>query len=165
MAAAGRKVDDYFARELVQDAIGDTWNGTLTWDPERCSLELHLIRAIQSRADKHRKHAKANPHDAIGDYTPASRAAEADASEQWLDHEQAAQRTYSRETMELLRRDAMHDKQILRILDAYDAGATTKSDVLTIAKMQDSTYHKAHIRLKRIVRKLTDYKLASKARA
>ena len=80
MAKSGRKVDDYYARELVQDAIGDTWAGKLRWDPKRCTLEHHLIRAIQSRADKHRKHARANPHDAIGDFTSASHAAEANAS-------------------------------------------------------------------------------------
>src|SRR5690606_16600843 len=65
VAVAGRKVDDYYTRELVQDAIGDTWSGLLRWDPNRCSLELHLMRAIQSRTDKHRKHAAANPHDAL----------------------------------------------------------------------------------------------------
>ena len=51
------------------------------------------------------------------------------------------------------------------MLDAYDAGATTKDDVLAFAKMRDRTYHNAHIRLKRIVRALTDHTLASKVRA
>jgi hypothetical protein len=32
VATAGRKVDDYYTRELVQDAIGDTWSGLLHWD-------------------------------------------------------------------------------------------------------------------------------------
>ncbi len=40
VAAGGRKVDDYYARELVQDAIGDTWSGVLRWDPKRCTLAL-----------------------------------------------------------------------------------------------------------------------------
>src|SRR3569833_179380 len=44
---AGRKVDDYYARELVQDAIGDTWTGVRRWDPQRCDLQCHLVRVIQ----------------------------------------------------------------------------------------------------------------------
>lgn len=165
VAMAGRKVDDYYARELVQDAIGDTWSGVLRWDPQRCTLEHHLIRAIQSRSDKHRKHAKENPHDAIGDFTGASHAAEVSASNMCGDPEEAAQRLYSRETMALVRSLTADDKQVTRVLDAYEAGATTKEDVIAFAKMRDRTYHNAHIRLKRIVRALTDHKLASKGRA
>jgi hypothetical protein len=164
VAAAGRKVDDYYARELVQDAVGDTWTGVLRWEPKRCTLEHHLIRAIQSRSDKHRKHAQANPHDAIDDGTGASRAAESDAASMcW--RADAAQRVYSQETMALVRAEAGVDKSVLRVLDAYDAGATTKDDVLELTKMKARTYHNAHIRLKRIVRALTDHKLAQRARA
>lgn len=165
VARAGRKVDDYYARELVQDAIGDTWSGTLRWDPKRCTLEHHLIRAIQSRAGKHRKHARDNPHDAIGDFTGASQAAEESASSMRADPEDAAQRLYSRETITLIRNLCADDKQVTRVLDAYESGATTKEDVLAFAKMRDRTYHNAHIRLTRIVRALTDHTLTSKRRA
>jgi len=41
----------------------------------------------------------------------------------------------------------------------------TKDDVLALTKMKARTYHNAHIRLKRIVRTLTDHKLAQQARA
>jgi hypothetical protein len=165
VASAGRKVDDYYAREVVQDAIGDTWSGLLRWDPARCELELHLLRAIQSRTDKHRKHAIENPHDAIGDENSASRRAEEDASTLVADSEYAVQRVYATETMALVRSAAAEDKPVLRMLDAYDAGAQTKEDVLTATRMKARTYHNAHIRLKRIVRNLTDRKLASQARA
>ena len=65
VADAGRKVDDYYARELVLDALGDTWLGVVRWDPEKCSLGYHLVRTIEGRADKHRKHALAHHHDAL----------------------------------------------------------------------------------------------------
>jgi len=165
VATAGRKVDDYYARELVQDAIGDTWTGLLRWDPKRCSLEFHLVRAIQSRADKHRKHARDNPHEAIGDETGNSRIAEQDASVLIADPEHAVQRVHSRETMARIRAEAAGDRPVLRMLEAYDAGAQTKDDVLTFTKMKARTYHNAHIRLKRIVRSLTDHQLAPRARA
>lgn len=165
VAAAGRKVDDYYTRELVQDAIGDTWAGLLRWDPARCSLELHLVRAIQSRADKHRKHARENPHDAIGDDTGSSVAAEEGASLLHADPDHAVQCVYSRETMSQIRAEAARDKPLVRMLDAYDAGAETKDDVMTFTGMKERTYHNAHMRLRRIVRALTDRKLAPKARA
>jgi hypothetical protein len=165
VAAAGRKVDDFYTRELVQDAIGDTWSGVLRWDPTCCSLEFHLLRAVQSRTDKHRKHAKENPHDALGDATIASLNAEQDASNLVSSGDRAERRVFARETMEQLRAAAKQDKQILRVLAAYDAGAQTKDDVLAHARMNDGTYHKAHIRLKRMVRKLTDNTLSSNARA
>ena len=165
VAIAGRKVDDYYARELVQDAIGDTWSGLLCWEPARCTLEHHLIRAIQSRTDKHRKQAKASPHDALGDATTASRAAEVDASSLVADPDHAAQRVYSRETMAVLRARLVGDKQAFRVLAAYEAGATKKADVLAFTGMKERTYNNAHARLKRIVRTLTDHQLAPKARA
>ena len=165
VASAGRKVDDYYTRELVQDAIGDTWSGVLRWDPKRCALEYHLLRAIESRTDKERKRARAQPHEALGDETDASRLAERDASSLAADPEHAVQRLFARETMAQIRLAAAQDKPVLRVLDAYDAGAETKDDVLAFAKMKERTYHNAHIRLKRIVRNLTDRKLAPRARA
>ncbi len=54
VADAGRKVDDYYARELVLDALGDTWLGVVRWDPDKCSLGYHVVRTIEGRADKHR---------------------------------------------------------------------------------------------------------------
>lgn len=165
VASAGRKVDDYYTRELVQDAIGDTWAGILRWDPARCALEFHLLRAIQSRTDKHRKHAVDNPHDALGDENGASRRAEQDASDLVADPQHAVQRVYAHETMTQIRAASAGDKAVLRVLDAYDAGAQTKHDVLAFTRMKERTYHNAHIRLRRIVRNMTDGKLASKARA
>src|SRR5262245_28626769 len=35
---AGRRIDSLYARELVQDALTDTWAGVLAWDPARRSL-------------------------------------------------------------------------------------------------------------------------------
>lgn len=121
--AAGRKVDDYYARKLVQDAIGDTWSGVLTWDPKKYALEYHLLRAIQARAHKHRLHARDNRHDAMGDDTNASRVAEQDASSLVADPEHSARRVFAQETMSQIRAAASDGKPVLRMLDAYDARA------------------------------------------
>ena len=165
VADAGRKVDDYYARELVQDALGDTWSGAVRWDPEKCSLAYHVVRTIEGRADKHRKHALAHGHDAIGDDTAGSRAAEAQAS--WLngDDEAAITHVHKSETMTQVRALAAKDKDVLRLIAAYDAGCETKDEVLKHARMKSRTYHNAYGRLRRIVRQLTGNKLATKARA
>jgi hypothetical protein len=165
VAHSGRKVDDYYARELVLDAIGDTWMGVVSWDPSRFTLKHHLLRVIDGHSDKHAKHAVAHPHQAIGDDCKESRAAERDASEQVGDPLLPAKRVYACETLAKIRELAAGDKDVLRILDAYDAGATTKEDVLEKAKMKDRTYHNAYGRLRRIIRNLTDQRLAPKAKA
>jgi len=165
VAAAGKKVDDYDARGLVADALGDTWLGITRWDPSKCSLRYHLYRTIERRSEKHRKHAEDFPHDSLGDGTPESHAAECDASELVGDHERPIKRVFASETLAQIRELAGDDKATLRILDAYDAGCETKEDVLTHTKMRKATYHKAYIRLRRIIRNLTDATLALKARA
>jgi hypothetical protein len=165
VAATGRKVDDFYVRELVQDAIVDTWLGVLRWDPERCSLKKHLAGAIKSRTKSHRNHATDNPHEYIGDDTAASRLAEQDASCIAADPEYSVQRIYAQQTLAQIRAAASCDKPVLRILDAYEAGAHTKEEVLAHANMKARTYHNARIRLKRIVSNLADSKLTPKARA
>ncbi len=165
VADAGRKVDDYYARELVLDALGDTWLGVVRWDPDKCSLGYHLVRTIEGRADKHRKHALAHHHDALGDETAGARLAESDASELLGDDQAPVTRLHASETMTQVRALAAKDKDVLRILDAYDAGCETKDEVLALARMKSRTYHNAYGRLRRIVRHLTENKLATRLRA
>ena len=166
VAAAGRKVDDYYARELVQDALGDTWMGVIRWDPSKCSLGYHLATTLDGRADKHRKHAEKHPHYAIGDYDHApSRAAERDASELVGVADLPAKRVYADQTLAEIRKLAARDKPILRILDAYAAGCETRDEVLAHARMQEHTYKNAYGRMKRIIEHIKNSELAAKARA
>ncbi len=165
VADTGRKVDDYYARELVADALGDTWFGVVRWDPSKCSLGYHLVRTIEGRSDKHRKHAEARPHDALDDNTAESRTAEAGASKLRNDGCAAVERVHASEVLAQIRALANRDKPLLRILDAYDAGCIAKDDVLAHARMTERTYHNAYGRLRRIVRHLTDTNLAAKRHA
>jgi hypothetical protein len=165
VAGSGRKVDDYYARELVLDALGDTWLGVVRWEPEKCSLGYHLVRTIEGRADKHRKQAFARPHEALGDDTASSRLAECEASELIGDDQSPITRVHANEMMEQVRTLAAKDKDVLRVLAAYDAGCETKEEVLAHARMKSRTYHNAYGRLRRIVRHLSDSKLATQLRA
>jgi hypothetical protein len=165
VAATGKKVDDYYARGLVLDALGDTWLGVVRWDPSKCNLGYHIYRTIDRRSEKHRKHAENFPHDSLDDDSDLSHFAERDASELVGDPERPIKRVFASETFAQIRELAAKDKPLLRILDAYDAGCDSKEEVLAHAKMREATYHKAYIRLRRIVRNLTDATLAAKTRA
>lgn len=165
VADAGRKVDDYYARELVLDALGDTWLGVVRWEPAQCTLAYHLVRTIEGRSDKHRKQALARPHDALGDETAASRLAEIDASELVGDTPASITRVQASEALKQIRALAAKDGPVLRILDAYASGCETREEVLAHAKMKNRTYHNAYSRLRRIVRHLADNKLAVQVRA
>jgi hypothetical protein len=57
VAYGGRVVDELYINDLVQDAIGDTFDGVLAWDPERVTLERHLQCAIHSRTRHDYVHA------------------------------------------------------------------------------------------------------------
>jgi hypothetical protein len=164
VATSGYKVDKYFEREVVQDVVTDTWSGVLRWDPARCTLKNHLCKAIRTRTYKLRERQIKSPHIYIGDDTRSSRRAERDASAVVADPEHPMQRVFAREVLEQVRAAAAGDKEVLRILDAYQAGAQTRYDVLALAKMKERTYHNAHIRLMRIVQNAIDCTLAPKAR-
>ncbi len=155
VALAGRAVDDYYARELVQDAIGDTWAGIVAWDPQAVDLESHLTRVVQSRSRHDRKHAADYPHDAIGQSSDRSVEAESQASQRVLEDRSPGDDEFARERMGIIRRAASADRDVLRILDAYDADAKTKGEVMAHARMKTRTYHNARIRLARIVRNLS----------
>lgn len=165
VGGAGRKVDDYYARELVLDALGDTWFGVVRWEPAKCSLAHHIVRTIEGRADKHRKHAEKRPHDALGDNTDESRSAEADASKIRGDQDAPIRRLDASEKMTQIRALAAGDAPLLRILDAISAGCETKAEVLAHARMRLRTYQNAYARLRRIIRHLNDHQLAAKRHA
>lgn len=165
VATSGRKVDEYYVRELVQDAVVDTWTGVLRWDPKRCTLKKHLARAIKSRTNKQQTRGTETPHIYIGDDCDASRLAEEDASAVVADPGYPVLRIITRESLAEVRAAAAGDKDVLRVVDAYAAGAETRDDVLALARMKERTYHNAHIRLSRIVRSLTNATQAPKARA
>lgn len=154
VARFGRKVDDYYARELVQDAVADTYTGARRWDPAAVSLETHLVRAVQCRTRDERRHLKKFRHQGLDDSTEDARDAERDLSLANGGDERAERQQYATEIMAAVRARAAGDRDVLRILDAYAAGVTIKTDVMAHAKMKARTYHNAHNRLVRVVRSL-----------
>jgi len=155
---AGGIVDDYYVRELVQDVLADTRLGVLRWDPSVESLEEHAQDAITSRAYHDRAHAKRYPRESIDAFDPdSSHATMAAVDASLLDRREASLHTaaLAENALMELRELAAEDSVVLRFLDAFEAGATTKSDVMLVADLSDRTYHAARIRLDRLVTRLS----------
>ena len=148
---AGGKVDDLYARELVQDVLTDTLAGELAWNPARCTLETHVLDSIRFRTRHHRERARRFQHislESCDENTRASiedalAASSAPASEDARQHVRC---------LESIRRAAEGDHDIMAILDAFST-AECKGEVLRIAAMTDRQYSNAKKRLARIVRK------------
>lgn len=159
--------DTLYVRELVQDAVVDTWRGELRWYPDRCQLVTHLVKAIKTRTNKVHARQLKRPHVSIGHFIdedeecPVSLGAEEEASAVVGNSDLTLNRVYAREVLAKVREGASADKDALRILDALQAGAETRDDVLALAKMRERTYHNAHIRLMRIA-KAVNTRLAPK---
>lgn len=157
VAHAGKRVDDFYVRELVQDAIDDTLDGVLAWHPERVSLEKHLLDSIRSRTRHDYVQAERFPHHSF-DATSAPEGLMADV-ESSLAADQGATAsaevaTAADRALVELRRIAANDADVLRLLDAYVDEATKKADVLRVAKLTSKRYEAARKRLHRLVLQL-----------
>jgi hypothetical protein len=139
-------------REMIQDALGDTFAGVVTWDPTRCSLALHLKSVIRSRLSHEFERAEQFAHIDVED------AAEVELHEQLA--KQAASggalQDYVEEFERQLRELAADDAAVLALLDAYLAGVTERAQVCRTTGLTKAAYHNAHRRLKRLADNLPE---------
>jgi hypothetical protein len=157
VAHAGRRVDDLYARELVQDAIEDTLEGVLAWDPERATLEQHLMGAIRSRTRHDYVQAQRFPHHSF-DATSAPSALMADVESSLAGNDNATASadvvSAAERALAEIRRIAANDADVLRLIDAYADEATKKADVLRVSGMNSKRYEAARKRMQRLVLQL-----------
>lgn len=157
VAHAGRRVDDFYVRELVQDAIDDTLEGVLAWHPERVSLEKHLLDSIRSRTRHDFVHAQNFPHYSF-DAASASASLMADVESSLAAEGSATASTEvssaAGRAVTELRRIAASDADVLRLLDAYVDDAVKKVDVMRVSGMTSKRYEAARKRLHRLVLQL-----------
>lgn len=143
IAQCGGMGGELRARELVQDALADTRMGMLAWDPESKPLEAHIIDAIRWRArDESRQRQRTV-------WLDEARAPELTDDSAW-DREEAEAESErgARLLAELRERLTRHgDHEALEILHAYDEGAQTKADILSIANLSSMTYERVRARL------------------
>lgn len=158
---AGGHVDDYAARELVQDVIGDTLFGVVVWNPEHKSLQQHVEDVIHSRTFHIRKRARKYPHQRIDAFDPDSERlaarGELEASLKTGRDEQGFESMmFANEVLDHVRELASGDEQILRFLDAVIAGARGRTDVMHAAKLTAKEFRNTRGRLRRLVEKLNN---------
>ena len=150
---AGGHVDDYYAREIVADVVGDTLEGVLRWDPGAQSLESHVLDAVRSRTSHDYIRATKYRHESIDGLeteAPDGLLAEIEAAlPGWRSNPAAA--ALASECLDCLRALAASDAVVLRMLDAFVAGAVTKADVTHSAGLSPNDYHVGRLRLRRLV--------------
>jgi DNA-binding transcriptional ArsR family regulator len=150
--------------DRINTAIMKTLAGSYKWDPDRVGLDLHLLNVIGSDIS----------HEMRRETRLAKRGVrmvslDEDEDEQnidQLDHDVTesleAERVSASETPALLLVDvvarlrvlAARDQAVLRILDAYDQGAFTRSEIVRITGMSPRTYQAAYKRLVRLAQEI-----------
>jgi hypothetical protein len=158
VASAGGVGGDFYAHELVQDALTDTLTGVLRWDPRATSLEGHLSSRIRSRARHDRVAAAAAGHESIDvdrddDDHEGGVLEEAEAALlQWQGDAAAADD--ARRAVAKMRALAQDDPEVLAIMDAFDDGAENKPEVMAATRLSAKAYRNARDRLCRLGRRV-----------
>lgn len=155
----GHGKDDYYASELVQDALTDTTIGVLHWDPSVKTLQRHIHDVIKMRTNHERKRARRFPHESIDALTPDGEAATMAEVEAAL-LERAPDTpddpvALAAERMAKLRQLATGDRTVIRLLDALAVGATSRAEVMRVAELSSVAYDNARRRLRRLVTQIS----------
>ena len=167
VAWCGGAVDDYYVRELVANVISDTAAGILHWNPTVQSLEAHVLDGISRRANHDCSRALRYRHEAVDFFDPETPRALVEEVEAKL--ADAVPGQWYRPEIGSIERVTRHrelagheDTHVLLVLDAFEAGATTKSDILHFTELSDKEYRAARKRLMRLVAKLAHGKPANR---
>lgn len=154
----GGLADDYYARELVQNAFSDTLAGVLRWDPTAETLQEHVWDAIRTRTNHDRMRAKRYRHEPIDVFDPEAPRELLGEIEVALEDRASSTSpeiaTLTAEWLAELREHAPPASAVGRMLDAFEAGATTMADVMHHTGMLEREYDAARLRLDRLVQKL-----------
>ena len=153
---AGRRIDNLYGRELVQDALCDIWSGAVAWDPARCSL-LHQVRSVvRSRSWKDAKWAQRSPHLSLDVHDTAA-AITAEASHQLAMQAQVEPFMICGLTAAVvteLKRLADGDPAARALLGAWAEGVVGQGEVMEHTGLSRPEYRIARARLAYLVHEL-----------
>ncbi len=153
---AGRRIDNLYARELVQDALTDTWAGVVAWDPAKRSLLKHVLDVIRSRSWKDAQWAERSPHLSL-DVNDTAAAITAEASHHLAMQAQTSPFMIGELTVVVvteLQKLAEGDAAATALLAAWADGAVGRTDVMQHTGMSRQEYRIARKRLTYLVRDL-----------
>lgn len=151
--------DQLGADDRLHTAILKTLEGTRRWDPDRVNLGGHLFGIVSSDISSELKHAGKFRHVSVED--------DAQDLESLRDEvEDALARTAPANdevpcspwsiAIHALRRLAGTERDVLALLDAYDAGAFEKREVMRVAKLKSRAYDRAFDRLVELAQRVDD---------
>jgi hypothetical protein len=149
----GTRVNDVIF-EMVTDALGDTFEGRVTWDPMRCPLELHIKSIIRSRLAKDLERAEnyqvldveEAPEHEVNDALTRDGKAPTTATKKVS--------KYVKRFTDELRRQAANDEPVLKIIELHLQDITDRRHICHMTGMRPADYHNAFRRLKRLADKI-----------
>ena len=150
---AGVRVDRLYERELVQDALADTWAGTdVLWDPAQCSLLEHLRGLIRSRTWKDATGARQRPHVSIDwDEDLVTEVDEAHRHGTQGNVSPIVLARVAATVVQDLQRLAAGDAAATAILAAWEDGLVDRDEVIARTALTDKEYKAARARLTYLV--------------
>ncbi len=147
--------------DRLHTAILKTLEGARRWDPDRVELGGHLFGIVSSEITHELHRSKTAVHLSLEDDEHQDLEALQHETEDAL----ARRAPPSDETpiapvwtlaMNALREVAHDERDVLRIVDAYDEGVFSKREVLRVAKMKGKTYDAAYARLVELAASVDD---------
>jgi hypothetical protein len=162
---SGGQVPSSYAEDLVDDAIGDTWRGVLTWrpTPER-SLLKHINSVVRSRARHTRKKAEKFPTASLDAHVEEEGDDNGNGAALWTEAEEAlaarapatiaSDMLIAFEMFDALRALATGDLEVLALLDAMRVGAVDRADLMHATGMTARRYESARRRLDTLLQEL-----------
>ena len=153
--AAGCPVPKHYARELVDDAIADTWLGVARWEPDRCSLLVHVRGEIRRRTFNDARHGRHFPRVTFD--IAANDAHDANLLEQHLARANSSPIVFAGLVSKLataLKVLACGDPNAVAILCCWQESILEREDVLARTQMTRAAYKAARKRLLSLSKKL-----------
>lgn len=159
-----RRIDPLYHLELVQDALGDTWRGTVRWDPARRSLLDHVRDVIRQRTFNDRRRAGVYQHVSMH-HSPVANdevsmtgltieAEMAQAHGSGAVPSPAIVATLLDQVVLELHRLAARDLDARAILGCWAKGITDGSEVMDLTGLAENDYRKARQRILYLARHL-----------
>jgi hypothetical protein len=134
------------ARELVADVIGDTYTGTLAWDPDHVPLWKHVRAHVKQRVRQVRRAVAMHTSlpEVSDEMLQLGAPGTASGDIAWRVDPADAQAL-----LDDLRHRAADDRDVLELLSLYERGITRKARILEFG-MSDGQYRNARRRLIRL---------------
>lgn len=146
--------DAAYAEEMVQDVLGDTWLGVVSWDPDRVSLQQHVLSVIASRTGHDHSRAQRFPHVSLEVLDETEMTEVEDALAKTASVSNAEDALATARTLAKARELAAADRKILSLIEAICAGYTERADLLRVTGMSKRTYRATRRRLGQLLESL-----------